>query len=104
MSDPVATATASRSGMSNTVGAAALIGVLSLTVVPLPAALLDVLLAGSLCMAVLTFLVAVYVDRPLEFSAFPSLLLLVTLFRLALNIASTRRILLHGGTGLDAAG
>ena len=55
-------------------------------------------------MAVLIFLVAIYVEKPLEFSAFPSLLLLVTLFRLALNVASTRRILLHGGEGIDAAG
>lgn len=84
--------------------AAAMIGVLALTVVPLPAVALDLLLGASLCLSVLIFLVALYVEKPLEFSAFPSVLLLVTLLRLALNIASTRRILLHGGEGVEAAG
>src|SRR4051794_13968107 len=81
-----------------------MLGILALTVVPLPSVLLDILLAISLCLAVLIFLVALYVDRPLDFSAFPSLLLLITLFRLALNVASTRRILLHGGEGVESAG
>ena len=84
--------------------AAAMIGVLALTVVPLPAVALDLLLGATLCLSVLIFLVAVYVEKPLDFSAFPSVLLLVTLFRLALNVASTRRILLHGGEGVEAAG
>jgi flagellar biosynthesis protein FlhA len=81
-----------------------LVGILALTVVPLPAALLDVLLALSLCAAILTFLVAFYVERPLDFSAFPTLLLFVTLLRLALNVASTRLILTNGDQGTHAAG
>ena len=84
--------------------AGGLVGVLALTVVPLPAAVLDVLLAFSLCAAVLTFLVAFYVEKPLEFSAFPSLLLFVTLLRLALNVASARLILTNGDSGTHAAG
>ena len=84
--------------------AAGLIGVLALTVVSLPPMILDLLIALSLCLAVVTFLVAFYVEKPLDFSAFPTLLLFVTLFRLALNVASTRLILLSGGSGEDAAG
>jgi flagellar biosynthesis protein FlhA len=102
MSDTVTKTSASSAG--NAASAFAMLGVLSLTVLPLPAVGLDVLLGLSLSLALLTFLVAIYVDRPLEFSSFPSLLLLVTLFRLALNIATTRRILLHGGEGVEAAG
>ncbi|MCK6547722.1 flagellar biosynthesis protein FlhA [Myxococcota bacterium] len=94
-----------KSSATGTLGAAAaVIGILSLTLLPLPAIMLDVLIALSLCIALLTFLVALYVEKPLDFSSFPSLLLLVTLFRLALNISTTRRILLHGGEGAEAAG
>ncbi|MCP4448393.1 MAG: flagellar biosynthesis protein FlhA, partial [Myxococcales bacterium] len=89
---------------SDAIMAAVVIGMLALTVVPLPAALLDGFLGLSLCMAVLSFLVAFYVERPLDFSAFPTLLLFVTLFRLSLNVASTRLILLRGAEGPDAAG
>jgi flagellar biosynthesis protein FlhA len=84
--------------------ATALLGMLALTVVPLPPFLVDLLLGVALCLAVVIFLVALYVERPLEFSAFPSLLLFVTLFRLALNIATTRLILTRGGSGEAAAG
>src|SRR5688572_1215585 len=80
------------------------LGAVLITVVPLPPAMLDFLLAVSLCLALLIFMVALFVEKPLEFSSFPSLLLLVTLFRLTLSIATTRRILLHGGEGVDAAG
>ena len=75
---------------ANAVGAVIILAVLGITIVPLPPAALDVLLALSISISVLVFMVALYVERPLEFSAFPSLLLLVTLFRLALNIATTR--------------
>ena len=68
------------SGMrSDLMMAGAVVGMLALTVVPLPAPFLDFLLGLSLCMAVLSFLVAFYVERPLDFSAFPTLLLFVTL-------------------------
>ncbi len=85
-------------------GAVGMIGILALTVIPLPAIVLDLLLAASLCLTVVIFLVALHVEKPLDFSAFPSVLLLVTLLRLALNVASTRRILLHGSEGMEAAG
>jgi len=72
--------------------------------VPLPAFALDVLLATSIIASVLVLLSAVHILRPVQFSVFPSLLLLLTLFRLSLNLASSRRILLHGNEGSTAAG
>jgi flagellar biosynthesis protein FlhA len=72
--------------------------------VPLPAVLLDLLLATSLTAGVLVMLTSMYIERPVQFSSFPSLLLLLTLFRLSLNLASSRRILLHGNEGSAAAG
>lgn len=90
--------------LGSSLSALSIVGVIALTLLPLPPTALDILLAFSLGMALLTFMVALYVERPLEFSSFPSLLLLVTLLRLSLNIATTRRILLHGNEGLDAAG
>ena len=72
--------------------------------VPLPALVLDILLAGSMTASVVVFLTAVQVRRAVEFSVFPTLLLLLTLFRLSLNLASSRRILLHGHEGTAAAG
>jgi flagellar biosynthesis protein FlhA len=70
-----------------------LVGILGVAMAPLPAAVFDLLIGVSLCLSALTFLVAFYVEKPTEFSSFPSLLLFVTLFRLALNVASTRLIL-----------
>jgi flagellar biosynthesis protein FlhA len=84
--------------------AVGVVGTLLMMVVPLPAALLDVMLAINISLALLTLLVAIYILKPVEFSVFPSLLLVLTLFRLALNLASTRRILLHGHEGPQAAG
>jgi len=72
--------------------------------VPLPAFALDLLLAISITASVLVLLSAVHILRPVQFSVFPSLLLLLTLFRLSLNLASSRRILLHGNEGVGAAG
>src|ERR1700739_2400486 len=72
--------------------------------VPLPAAGLDFLLALSMAASFIVFLSAVQIRRAVELSVFPTLLLLLTLFRLALNIASSRRILLHGSEGTAAAG
>src|SRR5271157_3695752 len=72
--------------------------------VPLPAFALDLLLAVSIIASVLVLLSAVHILRPVQFSVFPSLLLLLTLFRLSLNLASSRRILLHGNEGSAAAG
>lgn len=72
--------------------------------VPLPAFVLDLLLAISITASILVLLSAVHILRPVQFSVFPSLLLLLTLFRLSLNLASSRRILLHGNEGAAAAG
>ncbi len=82
----------------------AAISVMFVMLVPLPGAVLDMLLALSMAASVIVFLSAVQVRRAVELSVFPTLLLLLTLFRLALNIASSRRILLHGSEGTAAAG
>jgi flagellar biosynthesis protein FlhA len=83
---------------------AALIAVVLLMVVPLPPVLLDVLLSVDIGLSVVLLLTVVYLKQPVEFSVFPSLLLLLTLLRLSLNVASTRLILMHGHEGVDAAG
>ena len=80
------------------------ISVIFVMLIPIPAVLMDLLLAGSMAASVLVFLSAVQVRRAVDFSVFPTLLLLLTLFRLSLNIASSRRILLHGSEGTAAAG
>lgn len=83
---------------------AAAVGLVFVMLVPLPAPLLDLLLTVSITASVLVLLSAIYVLKPVQFSVFPSLLLLLTLFRLALNLSSSRLILLHGSTGPGAAG
>ena len=82
----------------------AAISVIFVMLVPLPSWALDFLLALSMAASIIVFLSAVQVRRAVELSVFPTLLLLLTLFRLALNIASSRRILLHGSEGTAAAG
>ena len=82
----------------------AAISVVFVMLVPVPAAVLDLLLAMSMAASIIVFLSAVQIRRAVELSVFPTLLLLLTLFRLSLNIASTRRILLHGQEGTAAAG
>jgi flagellar biosynthesis protein FlhA len=82
----------------------AAISVIFVMLVPLPAAGLDLLLALSMAASIIVFLAAIQIRRAVELSVFPTLLLLLTLFRLALNIASSRRILLHGQEGTAAAG
>jgi flagellar biosynthesis protein FlhA len=72
--------------------------------IPLPAVAVDLLLALSITASVLVMLVAIQILKPVQFSVFPSLLLLLTLFRLSLGLASSRRILLHGSEGAAAAG
>ncbi|MES2640708.1 MAG: flagellar biosynthesis protein FlhA [Myxococcota bacterium] len=79
-------------------------GIIAILMVPLPPILVDVFLALSITVSLLVFLVSLYVRRPVEFSAFPIILLITTIFRLSLNVASTRLILLHGDEGTDAAG
>lgn len=83
---------------------AAVLGVILAMIVPLPAPLLDVLLSANITVSVVVLLVSLYVVRPVDFSVFPTALLLLTLFRLALNISSSRLILLEGNQGTAAAG
>jgi len=78
--------------------------ILAILLVPLPAWLMDFLLAISITSSVLVLMTALLIKKPLEFTAFPTVLLLTTLFRLALNVASTRLILSHGHEGPDSAG
>ncbi len=80
------------------------VGLLLLMLLPLPSFMLDLFLSFSITLAMLILLVTMHSGRPAEFSVFPSVVLLTTLFRLALNIASTRAILLHGNEGPGAAG
>lgn len=82
----------------------AAISVIFVMMVPLPAWALDLLLAISMSASCIVFLSAMQIRRAVELSVFPTLLLLLTLFRLSLNIASSRRILLHGQEGTEAAG
>ncbi len=82
----------------------AVVGLLLLMVLPIPTFLLDILLALNIALAMTVLVVSLYMKQPLEFSSFPAMLLVATLFRLTLNIASTRLILLKGGDGPEAAG
>ncbi|MCG9756916.1 flagellar biosynthesis protein FlhA [Shewanella insulae] len=77
---------------------------LAMIVLPMPAFLLDILFSFNIALALVVLLVAIYTDRPLDFAAFPTVLLVATLLRLALNVASTRVVLLEGHNGGDAAG
>jgi len=81
-----------------------LLVIIGVMVIPLPPILLDIALTFSLASSILILLVAIYINKALEFSVFPSLLLMTTLYRLALNVATTRLILTHGHQGPAAAG
>lgn len=81
-----------------------IVGILLLMIVPLTPMMLDFMLITSISLAMFILLIGIYVTKPLEFSIFPTVLLLATFFRLALNLASTRLILLHGDQGHAAAG
>lgn len=78
--------------------------ILAVMIIPLPPVMLDLSLTLSLALSILILLTAVYTKRALDFTSFPSLLLMTTLFRLALNVATTRLVLSHGHEGPDAAG
>ncbi|NPA13181.1 MAG: flagellar biosynthesis protein FlhA [Aquificae bacterium] len=81
-----------------------IITILGAMVLPIPPFLLDILLTASITFSIVILMTTLYVQNPLQLSSFPSLLLIATLFRLSLNVATTRRILLHGHEGPDAAG
>jgi len=78
--------------------------IIAVMVLPVPPILLDLLLTLSVALSIVILMVAIHADQPLKFSTFPTVLLIVTLFRLSLNVATTRVILLHGYEGEDAAG
>jgi flagellar biosynthesis protein FlhA len=80
------------------------VAILILMILPLPPMMLDILLSFNITFALTVLLVSLYIVRPLDLSTFPSILLLSTLFRLSLNVASTRMILLRGNEGPEAAG
>jgi flagellar biosynthesis protein FlhA len=81
-----------------------IMAILIVLILPLPTWLLDVCLAFSLSFSILILMTAVFIKKPLEFSSFPAILLITTMMRLALNLASTRLILGHGSEGTDASG
>src|SRR5471030_2421110 len=90
-----------RSDLGLAIGIMAILVVL---IVPLPTWLLDISLAFSLSFSILILMTAVFIQKPLEFSSFPTILLITTMMRLALNLASTRLILGHGNEGTAASG
>ena len=81
-----------------------IIGILMLMIIPLPPMLLDLCLALNITVGILILIICLYSEKAVDFSIFPSILLVTTLFRLSLNVASTRLILLHGNEGGHAAG
>ncbi|MFH1035761.1 MAG: flagellar biosynthesis protein FlhA [Pseudomonadota bacterium] len=84
--------------------AAGVVAILVVMILPLPTFLLDILLAFNITFALVILLTGMYTLKPLDFSVFPSVLLVTTLFRLSLNVAATRLVLLHGDEGTAAAG
>jgi len=84
--------------------AVGIIGILVVLILPLPPFLLDLFLSLSITVSVLILMTVLFVEKPLQLSSFPTILLIVTMLRLSLNIASTRLILSHGHEGTDAAG
>ena len=82
----------------------AVLAIVLALIIPLPTFLLDLLIVADIMMSVVVMMVSMYIRRPVEFSVFPTTLLLLTLFRLALNISSSRLILLNGNHGTGAAG
>ena len=94
----------SLAGLGDIIVPVAVLAIVIAMITPLPSFLLDVLIVLDILMSVVVMMVAMYITRPVEFSVFPTTLLLLTLFRLALNISSSRLILLNGNTGTSAAG
>ncbi len=106
---PMATAaqaqpTRATSGSGDWVIPVATVSLIFMMLVPVPSMVLDLFLATSVTLGIVVLLSALYILKPVQFSVFPTLLLFLTLFRISLNIASSRRILLHGNEGAAAAG
>jgi flagellar biosynthesis protein FlhA len=91
-------------GKSDALIAISVVFVILIMIVPLSSFFIDIFLTLSISLSLLILFIAMYTKKPLDFSVFPSVLLIVTLFRLSLNIASTRLILVHGDEGPQAAG
>src|ERR1700733_9299640 len=113
MSDSFATAMSERPSPRELLGwvargevalALGVILIVVLLIVPMPKVVLDLLLAVSITMSVLILMTALLIKKPLEFTSFPTVLLVATLYRLGLNLASTRLILSHGHEGTESAG
>src|SRR5258708_39728975 len=102
---PSAIQSAPRSAGIQDVGVpVAVLAIVLVMIAPIPPFLLDVLITANIMLSVLVLLVSLYITRAVEFSVFPTTLLLLTLFRLALTISSSRSILLNGAKGTAAAG
>lgn len=80
------------------------IGIISVLILPVPTMLLDILLGVSIALSVVILMTVLFIEKPLDFNSFPTILLIATMLRLSLNLASTRLILAEGHTGTDAAG
>ncbi|MGO9132851.1 MAG: flagellar biosynthesis protein FlhA [Methylovirgula sp.] len=105
MAGAAAGATAVKTGSTKDVGfAAGIIAILAVFFLPIPAFMIDMGLAFSIALSVVILMVALWIQRPLDFSSFPTILLVATLLRLSLNIATTRLILSNGPEGTNAAG
>lgn len=90
--------------LSDFTGIITVIAIFAVLIIPLPGFVIDFLVSVSFALALLVFFVSIYVPKPLDFSTFPSVLLAVTLYRLSLNVATTRAILIHGSQTPEAAG
>ena len=84
--------------------AIAVVTILGVMILPIPPFALDMFLSFSIALSIVIIITSIYIKKPLDFSVFPSILLIATLYRLSLNVASTRLILLRGNEGIDAAG
>ena len=84
--------------------AVALMAIIVMMILPMPSWILDIGLAASFALAILIFTVTLFIERPLDFSAFPTILLASLMLRLSLNVSSTKLIIGQGHTGTDAAG
>ena len=84
--------------------AIAVVTILGVMILPIPPFALDMFLSFSIALSIVIIITSIYIKKPLDFSVFPSILLITTLYRLSLNVASTRLILLRGNEGIDAAG
>jgi len=97
-------AAATRASLAETGVPLAVLAIILAMITPIPPFVMDILIVNNITLSVIVLLVALYIMRPVEFSVFPTTLLLMTLFRLALNVSSARLILLYGNTGTSAAG